>query len=148
MNPDLIIVPIVFATFAWAIWIVSTSIRRYFVVKAQTQVQSRLLDKLGASPELLAYLQTSEGVRFLNSLTADHVSPYVRILSATQTSIVMICTGAALLFLRTRVSAEEKSLLIFGGIILAMGVGFGLSAITSYRLSKSFGMLTDQTSSH
>ena len=93
MNPDLIIVPIVFATFAWAIWIVSTSIRRYWVVRAQTQVQSRLLDKLGSSPELLAYLQTDEGVRFLNSLTADHVSPYVRILNATQTSIVMICTG-------------------------------------------------------
>jgi hypothetical protein len=147
MNPDLIIVPTVFATFAWAIWIVSTSIRRYWVVKAQTQVQSRLLDKLGASPELLAYLQTTEGVKFLNSLTADQVSPYVRILSATQTSIVMICTGAVLLFLRTRASTEEKTLLVFGGIILAMGVGFGLSAIASYRLSRSFGLLTDQRSS-
>jgi hypothetical protein len=49
--------------------------------------------------------------------------------------------GAALLFLRNRVSGGEQVLLVFGTIFATLGIAFVLAAAASYSLSKSFGLL-------
>jgi len=54
---------------------------------------------------------------------------------------VMICLGAAFLFLRGRITGTEEGFLVFGTLATMLGFGFGLSAIASYYLSKSFGLL-------
>ena len=42
------------------------------------------------------------------------LTPYARIIGALQTSIVMICLGAAFLFLRGRITGSEEGFLVFG----------------------------------
>jgi hypothetical protein len=49
----------------------------------------------------------------------------------------------AFLFLRGRVSGAEEGFLVFGTITLSLGTGFGLAAVLSYFLSKSFGLLSE-----
>src|SRR5580765_3037206 len=127
--------------FGWIAWTVLSTIRRYKIAKLQADVQSRLLEKVSSSQDLLAYAQTEAGREMLASLKVERHSPHARIIGALQTSIVMISLGAAFLLLRGRVSGTEEGFLVFGTLATMLGIGFGLSAVASYYLSKSFGLL-------
>jgi hypothetical protein len=142
MNPDLVVTVSLPSLFAWVAWVIFSTIRRYKIAKLQADVQAKLLEKVGSGQELLAYAQTDAGKELLESLRVESASsPYTRIIGALQTSIVMICVGPALLFLRGRVAGTQEGFLLFGTLITVLGVGFGLSAAVSYYLSKSFGLL-------
>ena len=145
MSEDVVILPILMATFGSVVWIIFATIRRYKTAKLQAGVQTKLLEKFGSSQELLAYIQSDAGKRFTESLTMEQRTPYGRILGATQAGVILILLGLALLFLRGRVSGGDEGFLVSGTIILSLGVGFGLSAALSFFLSKSFGLLSEST---
>jgi hypothetical protein len=143
MPEDIVILPILFSLFGFVAWIIFTTIRRYKTAKLQAEVQTKLLEKFGSGQELLAYVQSDAGKRFLESLAMEQRTPYGRILGAAQAGVILVLLGLALLFLRGRVSGAEEGFLVSGTIILSLGVGFGLSAALSYFLSKSFGLLSE-----
>ena len=146
MNTDIIAFLSVPAMFGWIAWTVLSTIRRYKIAKLQADVQSRLLEKVSSSQDLLAYAQTEAGREMLASLKVERHSPHARIIGALQTSIVMISLGAAFLLLRGRVSGTEEGFLVFGTLATMLGIGFGLSAVASYYMSKSFGLLNGSRS--
>jgi hypothetical protein len=90
---------------------------------------------------LLAYVQSDGGRQFVRSLTTEQTTPYGRILSAAQAGTIMLFLGVALLILRSRVEDAGTAFMVFGTLITAMGIGFGVSAAVSYFLSRSFGLL-------
>jgi len=141
MNEDVVIVPAFLVFFSFIGWMIFSTIRRVRVAKLQAAAHAGLLAKISSGQELLAYAQTEAGKQLLESLRVENMSPYTRIISALQTAIVMISFGAALLFLRGRVSGAEEGFLVFGTIITVLGIGFALSSAASYYLSKSFGLL-------
>lgn len=141
MNSDSIVAIMIPSMFAWIAWIIFSTVRRFKIAKLQAEVQAKLLDKVGSAQDLLAYAQTEAGREMLESLKVERHSPHARIIGALQTSIVMICVGAAFLFLRGRITGTEEGFLVFGTLATMLGIGFGLSAIASYYLSKSFGLL-------
>lgn len=145
MPKEVVLLPIFFSLIGFVIWTVFSTIRRYKTTMLQAGLQTKLLEKFGSGQELLAYVQSDGGKRFLESLTMEHRTPYGRILGAAQASMVLVVLALALLFLRGRVSGGEDAFLVFGTILLSLGVGFGLSAALSYYLSKSFGLLTEST---
>jgi hypothetical protein len=145
MSETVVLLPILFTLIGFVIWTIFSTIRRYKTTKLQAGLQTKLLEKFGSGQELLAYVQSDAGKRFLESLTMEQRTPYGRILGAAQTSVVFILLAIALLFLRGRVSGAEEGFLVFGTIMLSLGFGFGLSAALSYYLSKSFGLLTEST---
>jgi hypothetical protein len=140
VNTDFLVVPVVFGFFAWLVWMVFSTIRRYKIAKLQAEVQNKLLEKVGSGQELLAYAQTDVGKQLLESLRVETHSPYARIIGALQTAIVMISLGVAFLLLR-RISGAQEGFLVLGTLITVLGIGFGLSSAASYYLSKSFGLL-------
>jgi len=145
MGPDTISAFTVPAMFAWMVWIVFSTIRRYKIARLQAEVQTKLLDKIGAGQDLPAYAQTEAGKQMLESLKVERVSPHARIIGALQAGVVMTIMGVALLSLRGHVQGGEQGFLIIGTVVLALGVGFGVSAVISYYLSKSFGLLNGDT---
>ena len=145
MSEDVVILPLLMATFGSVVWIIFATIRRYKTAKLQAGVQTKLLEKFGSGQELLAYIQSDAGKRFTESLTMEQRTPYGRILGATQAGVILILLGLALLFLRGRVSGGDEGFLVSGTIILSLGVGFGLSAALSFFLSKSLGLLSEST---
>ena len=145
MHDEVVLFPIFFSLIGFVVWTIFSTIRRYKTAKLQAGLQTKLLEKFGSSQDLLAYIQSDAGKRFLESLTMEQRTPYGRILGAAQASVVLILLAIALLFLRGRVSGGEDAFLVFGTILLSLGVGFGLSAALSYYLSKSFGLLTEST---
>jgi hypothetical protein len=144
MNPDFIIAVSIPSMFAFFVWVIFTTFRRYKIAKLQSDVQSRLLEKIGTGQDLLAYAQTDAGRQLLESLQVERVlpqAPYSKIIGALQAGIVLFFFGAALLWLRGHVSVSNvDGFTIFGALSLAVGIGFGVSAGASYFLSRSFGL--------
>lgn len=143
MLEKVVLLPIFFSLVGFVVWTIFSTIRRYKTAKLQAEVQTKLLEKFGSSQELLAYVQSDAGKRFLESLAMEQRTPYARILGAVQAGVILIFLAFAFLFLRGRVSGAEEGFLVFGTITLSLGAGFGLSAALSYFLSKSFGLLSE-----
>jgi len=144
MDKEVLVPFAVFGTIAWLGWVIFSSIRRYLVVKMQAGVQMKMLDKVDSSQALLAYAETESGKRFLESLRIEQgelAMPYGRILSGAQSGIVLIALGVGMLVLHSTGVAEEREFTIFGGLALALGIGFGVASAVSYLLSRSFGLL-------
>ncbi len=141
MNEDLIVLPALFAMFCWIFWVIFTSVRRYKTAKLQAGVHTSLIEKFGSSQDLLVYVQSDAGKRLVDSLGVDHSSPFSRIFLALQTGVILIPLGLGLLFLRGRVAGTEEGFLVFGTLLLTLGIGFLAAAGVSYTLSKSLGLL-------
>jgi hypothetical protein len=109
MNPDIIVAFTLPGTFSWLAWLIFSTIRRYKIAKLQSEVQTKLLDKVASGQELLAYAQTEVGRELLESLKVEQrVSPYGRIIWAMQTGIIALLVGSAFLFLRSRVPGDAE----------------------------------------
>ncbi len=145
MNEEVVLFPLLFGLVGFVTWTIFSTIRRYKTAKLQAGLHTKLLEKFGSGQELLAYVQSDSGKRLLESLTMEQRTPHGRILGAAQASVILVLLALGLLFLRARVAGAEEGLLVFGTITLSLGIGFGLSAVLSYYLSKSFGLLTEGT---
>jgi hypothetical protein len=145
MNKEFLMIPLILLFWGWVVWFLFTGIRRYKSTKLQAELRDRLLDKLGSSPELLAYLQTEAGKEFLEPFTTEQKTPHRRIVIALEASVVLVLLGAAFLFLRGSIAGAEQGFLVLGTLTLALGIGFALAAAVSYFLSKSLGLVNGKS---
>ena len=141
MDKDLFLIPLLVVFWSWTVWFVLTTIRRYKTAKLQLELRNRMLDKLGSCQELLNYLQTDAGKQFLSPLIIEHRTPHRRIVGALEVSVVLAVFGIALLVLRGKIAGAEEGFLLFGTLILALGIGFALAATVSCFLSRRLGLL-------
>ncbi len=126
---------------AWVVWVVSGNQRRKRVAEIQKEMHMKLFEKFGNSQELLDYLKSEPGGRFLESATIERARPIGRILGSIHTGLTLLLAGAALLFLHGRLPASwADETLVFGVLATALGIGFLLSAGVSYWLSKAWGL--------
>jgi uncharacterized membrane protein YkgB len=124
------------------------------VAKVQAEVHSKLLEKFGNSQELLTYMGTEPGKRFLESqpfqLEAEGArpTPYPlgRMLFSMQLGVVLLLVGLGLLFLRSHVTEGAQGCLVLGTLASTVGIGFLLSTAASYGLSQHLGLLEGVTS--
>ena len=105
-------------------------------VKARTELHKHLLDKFGSGTELAQFLDTEGGRRMVEDLGTDRVSPKERTLKRVVAGTVLTCLGAGLLILNS--IFKEAELVMTGGILLALGIGFLIAAFVTLRLSKSW----------
>lgn len=133
------------------IWIIRTIVehRRWSrASKVHTEVHNKLLDRFTANEDLLAYMQTAAGRRFLESapLSLDAPArpvgaPLSRILWSVQVGVVLAAGGLGLLFVSNRVIEEvAQPLFVIGVLALTVGAGFVVSAGASFLLSRRLGL--------
>lgn len=128
----------------WIVWVIATNIRRTKVQRTIADMHAKLLDRFGSSPELLAYVESDAGKRFLTSASqSDAPAPYSRILNALQIGLVLCALGLGIIGIRLgRWEADvHNGLLSIGMPILAVGVGFLVSSGASYLMSKNLGLI-------
>jgi hypothetical protein len=143
------------------IWLIKTTIeqRRWSrLSKIQAEVHSKLMDRFSSNDELLTYVQTPSGRRFLESgpsplqeapsprtLTA----PFARILWSVQIGVVLLALAVGLLFVsRNTVEEAKQFFFIFGCVAMALGAGFTVSAAASYVLSRKLGLFEAPATDH
>jgi hypothetical protein len=149
----------VLALFA-ALWVVRTVLenRRWNrSFKVHEEVHTKLLEKFASGQELTAYMESEAGKRLLQWTPAAFESPSSsmpaaagRIIWSLQAGLVLALLGIGLYGARSQVSAGApgqitggaEALAVCGVLGVALGVGFILSAIISYGLSKHLGLIT------
>jgi hypothetical protein len=134
------------------IWIIRTLVeyRRWLrTSKVHTEVHNKLLDRFTTNEDLMAYIQTPAGRRFLESapLSVEGPSrpmgaPFNRILWSVQVGVVLAAGALGLLFVSNRVIDEvAQPLFAVGVLALTVGAGFVVSAAASFLLSRRLGLL-------
>jgi hypothetical protein len=147
----------IFAGFGLAIglltWLIRTLVdyRRWSrLAKVQTDAHTKLLDRFTANEDLLAYIQSPAGAKFLESspISLDAAprgvdAPLGRILWSLQGGVVLMAGGIGLHIVGGRVAdaPASQSLHALGIIGIALGVGFVLSAIISFVISQRLGLI-------
>jgi hypothetical protein len=139
---------VMLATIAGIVLIVriaSSSARARRESEALFALHGRLIEKFGTSKELLEYLSSDAGKRFLTPPPALKGVPYRRILAALQAGTVLTFVGVA--FLLTCGAFEQdamRAMSFTGAFLLAFGLGFIASGIVAYRLSSRWGLLNGE----
>jgi len=134
------------------LWLVKVLIdnRRWGrIFKLQTEVHGRLIDRFGSNEELLTYMGTDAGKRFLEAapipinFEQDQRVPAAldRVLVPLQIGIVLTLLGAGLLFLRHSLPDIAAPLLVFGTVVLMPGLGFIISAAITWLLAGHLGLM-------
>jgi len=153
IGPFLVFV-IILGALLWMFKVILDNRRWGKVAKVQSEVHSKLLEKFGNSQDLLTYMGTEPGKRFLESQpfqleaqgTRPTPYPVGRILLSVQLGVVVLLVGVGLLFLRNHLTEGAEGCLIFGTLATTVGFGFLLSAAASYGLSQHLGLLEGVTS--
>jgi putative flippase GtrA len=132
-------------------WLVKTFVaqRRWsHLSRVQTEAHNKLLDRLASSEELLAYIQSPAGKRFLEAAPIPVAeaaptprAPITRLLWSVQAGLVLVAGGIGLQLVSTGVppgGAEPISAL--GILAISVGIGFVLSAIVAFVISRRLGL--------
>jgi len=141
------------------IWLIRTIIesRRWNrVSKTQSEVHTKLLDRFSNNEDLLAYIQTPVGRRFLESgptpMPEDARpigAPFSRILLSVQAGIVLTIGAVGMLVLSWKMDDEVSAFfLVVGVVALAVGIGFLVSSAAAYGISSRLGLLNRSDSEH
>jgi hypothetical protein len=141
--PEIPIVAIIFGVFGWIVWVIATNIRRSKTAREVADLHAKLLDRCAANQDILRYIESEPGRRFLESATVGQAAPHTRILNAVQAGAILALAGAAILIVRgIEESMDVRDFLAFlGAVLAAIGVGFLISAAVSYGLCRSWGLL-------
>ena len=143
---------VIVATMLTAIaWIVRTLVdyrRWHRLSKTQAEAHTKLLDRFTSNAELLAYVQSPAGARFLQSapISLDPGArtlgaPFARILWSVQAGLVLGAAGFGLYYVSGRVNEEvTQPIFTLGIVALSLGAGFVMSAIVSFVLSRQLGL--------
>jgi len=147
---------LIFLTIAGTLaWLIRTAIdyRRWGrLAKVQAEAHTKLLDRFTGNDELLAYVQSPAGSRFLKSspITLDGsnkpmAAPLARILWSMQAGVVLAAAGIGLNFVSGKIDPyRAEPVLMFSTLAISIGVGFMISAAASYIMSKRLGLLGDR----
>jgi hypothetical protein len=140
------------SVFVWLVRSVIDQRRWLRVSRTQAEVHTKLLDRLTNNEDLLTYIQTPAGKRFLESgplLTdgdgprpAAAGTPISRIILALQAGVVLASLGIGFWISQSRFPEDMgEGFFIIGTLTTALGIGFAVSAALAYLISSRFGLV-------
>ncbi len=133
----------------WLIRLLTENRRWNRIFKLQTEVHSKLIERFGTSQELLSYMGTESGKRFLEAapIPVDFdrsqpvPSPVARVLTPLQIGIVLTLLGAGFLSLSRTLPQATTPLHVLGTLTLTLGAGFIISAGVTWVLAARLGLM-------
>jgi hypothetical protein len=133
----------------WLVRILLQNRRWGRVFRLQSEVHSKLLDRFATSEELLRYMSTESGRRFLEAapipIEFEHDQRLPgglgRVLAPLQIGIVLTLLGGGLLALQHSLPDISSVLLVFGIVTMMPGIGFIISAVITWRISAQLGLM-------
>lgn len=133
------------------IWLVRAFIQHRRWLKAsqvQADVHTKLMERMTTNDELLAYVQSPAGRRFLEAAPvrpeADSPSfsaPVGSIIWSLMAGVVLTVLGVGFRYAGTFVKDDaHDAFLVVGVIILSLGVGFIIASLMAFAVSSRLGL--------
>lgn len=137
---------------AWIAINIVRALKQRANTRTRAEIYNRLIDKFGTAPEFIAFLQSDAGLKFIEENAVQTGGALGKILAALQIGIILTLVGIGLLMLGNIFGSSRGGdlyivLNITGTVGLMIGIGFLISSAISYRLSKTWGILTAKESS-
>lgn len=142
---------VILGTLVWLIHLFLENRRWTRIFNLQKDVHGKLIEKFGTNQELLTYMDTEAGKRFLEAspIPVDFgegqrvPSAVAKILTPLQIGVVLTLLGSGFLFLRHANADLEIPMLVLGTAILMPGIGFILSAGITWALASRLGLMPE-----
>lgn len=134
---------------AWLIRAVIQHRRWLRLSKVQSDVHTKLMDRMTNNDELLAYIQSPAGRRFLESapmVQQEQDSPRIGapvgpIIWSMMAGIVLATVGIGFRVAASSVTNEgQQAFAVVGIVVLALGAGFILASVMAYLVSLRMGL--------
>jgi hypothetical protein len=144
---------VIMLTIAGALgWLVRTAVdyRRWGrLAKVQAEAHTKLLDRFTGNEELLAYVQSPAGRKFLQSspisldgATRTMSAPLSRILWSMQAGVVLTAAGIGMNYVSRHIDPDKADpVFTFSVILISLGIGFIASSALSWVMSRRLGLL-------
>lgn len=139
------------AIFGVLVWLVRAVIQHRRWLKSsqvQADVHSKLMDRMTTNEELLAYIQSPAGRRFLEAVpprpepeSPAFGAPIGPIIWSMMAGIVFATVGAGFRVAAGSIGDEvQKAFTVVGVILVSLGVGFLVAAIMAFVVSSRLGL--------
>lgn len=144
-----VIAMIVFCVaFIWLLRLILENRRWKRVFTLQNEVHTKLIERFGSNQELLGYMESEAGRRFLEAtpIAIDSDQQRLpnlvsRVVSTLQFGTVLTLLGIGCLGLRNSVEDARSAMLVLGMLGLMPGIGLILSAGFTWVLGKRLGLI-------
>jgi hypothetical protein len=132
------IVGIIFGTISWMIIVVAFFFWRQRRLQVQAEIQTKLIERFGSSPELVTFLNSQAGRDFVNGVQTGTVT-VVRdqVLNSIRRAIVLTFLGLA--FLALWMVMDERGLAWPAILLLAVGIGYFVSSYVAVVVGRRLG---------
>ncbi len=144
----MIVMVVLLLALAWIIRTLAESKRWTKVFTLQSEVHGKLIDRFASNQELLGYMETEPGKRFLQAapIVTEAESRRMpnlvsRMIATLQVGLVLTLLGAGLLSLKNVVGDAGTTMLVLGIISLMPGIGLILSAGVLWVLGKRLNLM-------
>ena len=144
----LIVMIVLFGALAWIIRTLVENKRWTRVFTLQSDVHGKLIDRFATNQELLGYMETDAGRKFLEAAPiATEVESrrmpnlVSRMVATLQVGLVLTLLGAGLLALRNSVGDAGTAILVLGIVALMPGIGLILSAGLLWVLGRRLNLM-------
>ena len=121
--------------------------------RVQTEVHTKLMDRMQSNEELLAYIQSPSGRRFLEStpVQSEPESPRIAapvgpIIWSMMAGIVLSTVGIGLMYSSRSVTDDaHNAFVVAGTVIFSLGAGFIFASMMAYLVSSRLGLFPSRT---
>ena len=139
------------------IWLVRAFIQHRRWLKAsnvQAEVHTKLMERMTSHDELLAYVQSPAGRRFLEAApvipdtdSRSFSAPVGSIIWSMMAGVVLSVLGFGFRYAGSIVKQDEPrdAFLVVGVIILSLGVGFIIASLMAFAVSSRLGLFPQKT---
>jgi hypothetical protein len=134
---------------AWTVRAVISHRRWIKASTVQAEVHSKLMDRMTGNEELLAYIQSPAGRRFLEAVpppkadaeTPGFGAPVGSILWSMMAGIVFATVGAGFRVAAGTIGDEvQRAFTVIGIILLSLGLGFLFASLMAFAVSSRLGL--------
>jgi hypothetical protein len=150
VTPPIVMI-VLFGALAWIIRTLVENRRWTKVFTLQSEVHGKLIDRFATNQELLGYMETDSGRRFLEAAPIvtqpdSRRMPNLvsRMVATLQVGLVLMLLGAGLITLRGSVGDAGTTLLVLGVVAFMPGLGLIMSAGILWLLGKRLNLVETQ----
>jgi hypothetical protein len=131
---------------AWIVTVIVNSIRHRANTRARMEIYNKLIDKFSSAPELIEFLQSDAGLRFIEEQAVEPSQPLTKIMSSIRLGVSLALVGIGTLAVSNTWSWEfgnelYTAVALGGTIALTAGLGFIIAAAISFKLCKLWGLI-------
>jgi hypothetical protein len=129
-----------FMMVAFIVWTGGRSRQR--IARLQVDLQTKMIDRFGSAPEFVGFLQSDSGRQFMQGMGAlPKAGARNNILASVRRAIVLSFLGLGFLAICLNNEYSNHGFFIAGCILLGLGIGYGISAVVSVKLSRAWGLM-------